>query len=129
LGLVKKVRLTVKLVLSDNFKKIIESEERGPLTRVISTPTVMTHASTAFTSKATISDPEESKFDKEDLELKNSADAKDHLIHYLSKDELALEYESASHQNMIEEDPNFQISHLIPDDEEVDEDEEGLEEP
>lgn len=30
---------------------------------------------------------------------------------------------------MIEEDPNFQISHLIPEDEDMDDDEEGLEEP
>lgn len=30
---------------------------------------------------------------------------------------------------MIEEDPNFQISHLMPEDEDMDEDEEGLEEP
>jgi hypothetical protein len=35
LGLVKKVRLTVKLLLSDNFKKIIEGEERASSSRSV----------------------------------------------------------------------------------------------
>jgi hypothetical protein len=65
----------------------------------------------------------------DDLKLKNSKDAKDHLISYLSKEELAFEYDEGAQVPMIEEDPNFQISHLMPEDEDMDEDEEGLEEP
>jgi hypothetical protein len=65
----------------------------------------------------------------DDLKLKNSKDAKDHLISYLSKEELAFEYGDGSQDPVIEEDPNFQISHLMPEEDDMDEDEEGLEEP
>ena len=54
----------------------------------------------------------------DDLKLKNSKDAKDHLISYLSKEELAFEYGDGAQDPVIEEDPN-----------DMDEDEEGLEEP
>jgi hypothetical protein len=74
-------------------------------------------------------DSEESKFDKDDLILKNSSDAADHLINYLSKDELALDFGNGNHPSVIEEDPNFQISHLLPEDDDIDQDEEGFEEP
>jgi hypothetical protein len=62
----------------------------------------------------------------DDLKLKNSKDAKDHLISYLSKEELAFEYGDGSQDPVIEEDPNFQISHLMPEEDDMDEDEEGL---
>ena len=77
----KKVRLTVKLVLSDNFKKIIEGEERASVTstRVVTAPTTMPSASSgsslSLAKIPTQADSEESKFDKDDLVLKTSSDA------------------------------------------------------
>lgn len=59
----------------------------------------------------------------------NSKDAKDLLINYLSKDELALDFDDGAINPVIEDDPNFQISHLMQDEEGLEEDEEGLEEP
>ena len=40
-------------------------------------------------------------------EVQHSKDAKDHLISYLSKEELAFEYDDGMHDPVIEEDPNF----------------------
>ena len=126
----KKVRLTVKLVLSESFKKIIEKEERssGIVPSRVVTKTSGGSSLMSSAKMPTQVDSEESKFDKDDLVLKSSSDAMDHMINYLSKDELALDFGAGGHSSVIEEDPNFQISHLLPDDD-VDEDEDDLEEP
>jgi hypothetical protein len=143
LGLMKKVRMTVKILLSDNFQKIIQNEDlcAKKLLEATSSIRMTKHESNSGHSTTLSTQPsqrsikevplaEESKFDKDDLVLKSSEDARDQLINYLSKDELALDFGDDIQNPVIEEDSNFQISHLLPEEEEVDEDcEEGQEEP
>jgi hypothetical protein len=75
LGLVKKVRLTVKLTLSDNFKKIIEQEEH----RVMNLDK-FTIAAPKDASQPPPTTSEEYKFDKEDLVLKSAKEAENHML-------------------------------------------------